>query len=128
MRMDETSAAASGSAKAETAQPVIEIADLPTEMREQPARELSASWIDGLRMESDRLLAAAPGRVFEQLTRAFERTLIERALSATGGRRIEAAQLLGIGRNTISRKIHELGMQDERKGAPPSGKDEGGDS
>ena len=107
---------------------LIEIADLPTEMREQPARELSASWIDGLRMESDRLLAAAPGRVFEQLTRAFERTLIERALSATGGRRIEAAQLLGIGRNTISRKIHELGMQDERKGAPPSGKDEGGDS
>ena len=104
---------------------VVEIADLPAEMREQPARALSASWIDGLRMESDHLLAVAPGRVFEQLTRAFERTLIERALSATCGRRIEAAQLLGIGRNTISRKIHELGMQDERKSSQHNGDAEG---
>ena len=44
------------------------------------------------------------------LSRDFERILIRRALSATGGRRIEAAQLLGIGRNTITRKIQELGL------------------
>ena len=35
---------------------------------------------------------------------------------ATGGRRIEAAQLLGIGRNTISRKIQDLGMDEGRSG------------
>nr|MBP8922925.1 hypothetical protein [Thauera sp.] len=42
--------------------------------------------------------------------------LIRRALAATGGRRIEAAQLLGIGRNTISRKIQDLGMDEGRGG------------
>ena len=46
------------------------------------------------------------------LSRDFERILIRRALTSTGGRRIEAAQLLGIGRNTITRKIQELGLED----------------
>ena len=95
---------------------VIEVADLPQEMREQSGREVPTSWIDGLGTEADRLIAAAPGEVFDRLTREFERTLIRRALAATGGRRIEAAQLLGIGRNTISRKIHDLGMDDGRGG------------
>ena len=45
--------------------------------------------------------------------RAFERTLINRALAHTGGRRIEAATALGIGRNTITRKIQELGIDGE---------------
>ena len=63
-----------------------------------------------------RLIAASPGEVFDRLTREFERTLIRRALAATGGRRIEAAQLLGIGRNTISRKIQDLGMDEGRSG------------
>jgi len=44
------------------------------------------------------------------LTHAFERVLINRALAHTGGRRIEAALALGIGRNTITRKIQELGL------------------
>ena len=44
------------------------------------------------------------------LTQTFERILISRALAHTGGRRIEAAQALGIGRNTITRKIAELGI------------------
>ena len=44
------------------------------------------------------------------LAQVFERILITRALAHTGGRRIEAAQALGIGRNTITRKIAELGI------------------
>ena len=40
----------------------------------------------------------------------FEKALITRALMHTGGRRIEAAQLLGLGRNTLTRKIQELGL------------------
>jgi two-component system nitrogen regulation response regulator GlnG len=51
------------------------------------------------------------GEVFDMLNRDFERILIRRALAATGGSRIEAAQLLGIGRNTITRKIQELGIE-----------------
>ena len=41
----------------------------------------------------------------------FERIVISRALTHTGGRRIEAAQALGIGRNTITRKIADLGIE-----------------
>jgi two-component system nitrogen regulation response regulator GlnG len=82
-------------------------------MRNQPSRETPIDWADGLGLEADRLLATSPGEVFERLTHKFERTLIRRALTATGGRRIEAAQLLGIGRNTITRKIQELGMDEE---------------
>ncbi len=95
---------------------VVEVADLPPEMRDQPGRESPTSWIEGLSTEADRLIAASPGEVFDRLTREFERTLIRRALAATGGRRIEAAQLLGIGRNTISRKIQDLGMDEGRGG------------
>ena len=95
---------------------VVEVADLPPEMRDNPGREAPTSWIEGLAGEADRLIAAHPGEVFDRLTREFERTLIRRALAATGGRRIEAAQLLGIGRNTISRKIQDLGMDEGRNG------------
>jgi two-component system nitrogen regulation response regulator GlnG len=94
----------------------VDIADLPAELRDgldnAARRDLPADWTAVLASETDRLIAAAPGQVFDQLTRQFEATLIRRALNATGGRRIDAAQLLGIGRNTITRKIQELGLDD----------------
>lgn len=65
-------------------------------------------WAAELAKEADRLLTTHPGRVLEELTRILEFTLIDRALVATGGRRVEAAGLLGMGRNTISRKIREM--------------------
>ncbi|MDR0633376.1 MAG: nitrogen regulation protein NR(I) [Azoarcus sp.] len=92
---------------------IVEIADLPGELRDRPAQEAPVNWIGGLGLEAERLFATAPGEAFDRLTREFERTLIRRALASTGGRRIEAAQLLGIGRNTITRKIQELGIEDE---------------
>ncbi len=92
----------------------IEIADLPTDLRDMPNREIPLDWLHGLADETDRLIAALPGQVHDRLTRDFERTLIQRALAATGGRRIEAAQMLGIGRNTITRKIQELGLDNEK--------------
>ena len=52
-----------------------------------------------------------PG-TWDELTRKFEARLIQAALDITRGRRIEAAQRLGIGRNTITRKIQELGLED----------------
>ncbi len=77
------------------------------------------NWLAALAEEADRLLAQRNGDVFEVLSRDFERTLIKRALNATGGRRIEAAQMLGIGRNTITRKIQELGIDGPRGGGSP---------
>jgi two-component system nitrogen regulation response regulator GlnG len=50
--------------------------------------------------------------VWDTLTRQFEGQLIHTALEITRGRRIEAAHKLGIGRNTITRKIQELGLDD----------------
>ena len=44
------------------------------------------------------------------LQASFERTLIEAALEATGGHRGEAARRLGLGRNTLARKIRDLGI------------------
>ncbi len=51
----------------------------------------------------------------DELTRRFEKALIVRALTQTGGRRIEAAHLLGLGRNTLTRKIQELGISADKK-------------
>ena len=90
---------------------VVEIPDLPPELRSQAPRETEADWKVALGAEADRMLAGRPGAVWDGLVREFERTLIRHALLASAGRRIEAAQMLGIGRNTITRKIQELGME-----------------
>ena len=50
--------------------------------------------------------------MWDLLTQQFEARLIQSALAVTRGRRIEAAHKLGIGRNTITRKIQELGLED----------------
>ncbi len=71
----------------------------------------AGEWEAGLEAEALRLLATGNRDVWEQLTRRFESRLILTALATTRGRRIEAAQKLGIGRNTITRKIQELGLE-----------------
>jgi two-component system nitrogen regulation response regulator GlnG len=71
-----------------------------------------ASWESGLEQEALALLNAGRTDVWDVLTRRFETSLIQAALATTRGRRIEAAQKLGIGRNTITRKIQELGIDD----------------
>ena len=92
----------------------IEIDDLPAEMRDVDTTTGASDWQEQLAATADDQLVGQPGSVWADLTRVFEATLIRRALAATGGRRIEAAQLLGIGRNTITRKIQELGLNDEK--------------
>jgi two-component system nitrogen regulation response regulator GlnG len=62
-------------------------------------------------LEASALLATDRTDVWDVLTARFEARLILAALAATRGRRIEAAQKLGIGRNTITRKIQELGLE-----------------
>ena len=69
------------------------------------------AWEHGLEVEAHELLASGRHDVWDALTRRFESKLILAALASTRGRRIEAAQKLGIGRNTITRKIQELGLE-----------------
>jgi two-component system, NtrC family, nitrogen regulation response regulator GlnG len=72
----------------------------------------ASDWLLGLEREASALLASGATDVWDTLTRKFEGRLIQSALNQTRGRRIEAALKLGIGRNTITRKIQELGMDD----------------
>ena len=72
----------------------------------------ATDWRIGLEEEANRLLQEGVPEVWDALTRKFESQLIHTALQMTRGRRIEAAQKLGIGRNTITRKIQELGLDD----------------
>ncbi len=70
------------------------------------------AWLAELRRDARRRLEAHEPAVWENLSQQFEASLIQTALEITRGRRIEAAQRLGIGRNTITRKIQELGLPD----------------
>ncbi len=76
-----------------------------------PSAPPAAAWEQGLEAEALALLASGRHDVWDELTRRFESRLILTALANTRGRRIEAAQKLGIGRNTITRKIQELGLE-----------------
>ena len=102
---------------------VIEVGDLPAEFRDQ-STAVASDWLSALEREAERRLARGQTGILDDLGRQFERTLISKALQRTGGRRIEAANLLGMGRNTITRKIQELGIEDEEKsGSDPDFRD-----
>jgi two-component system nitrogen regulation response regulator GlnG len=94
---------------------LVEVGDLPAELREAESIALATDWESGLAGEVDRLLAAGVDNVHGRLAHSFERILISRALARTGGRRIEAALALGIGRNTITRKIADLGIDGSKE-------------
>jgi two-component system nitrogen regulation response regulator GlnG len=75
-----------------------------------PAPAVGGSWLGDLQREARQLLESGVPDVWDTLSRQFEGQMIHTALEITRGRRIEAAQKLGIGRNTITRKIQELGL------------------
>ena len=83
---------------------------LAESLAEMPAH--GAVWLMDLEREARGLLEAGVPDVWDTLSRKFEGQMIHTALEVTRGRRIEAAQKLGIGRNTITRKIQELGLDD----------------
>jgi len=95
----------------------VEIADLPPEVRDGPAAAGGdIGWQQALDRELAQALARGERGVGDRLEKEFERALIRRALVHTGGHRMEAAQWLGWGRNTLTRKIQELGMETELRG------------
>ena len=94
----------------------VEVADLPPDVRGGGGSGTSGAAHDNdWKRALEREVAASLGRgeknIFDGLNRAFEAALITKALEHTGGRRIEAATLLGIGRNTLTRKVQELGLE-----------------
>ncbi|KMN47480.1 chemotaxis protein CheY [Chromobacterium violaceum] len=92
----------------------VEVADLPPELREPQAEAGGCPHGDWDRMLEDeirRRLRAGEVGIVDELTRRFETTCIRASLGHTGGRRVEAAHLLGWGRNTLTRKIQELGLE-----------------
>ncbi len=94
---------------------MIEVADLPAELRAETQTSADADWSVILRREVEKALMRGEANLMDALSRQFERALISQALVHTGGRRIEAAALLGIGRNTITRKIAELAIDARRE-------------
>jgi two-component system, NtrC family, nitrogen regulation response regulator GlnG len=68
-------------------------------------------WESGLRAEVARMLRENTSDVMDELARRFEAAVIREALDFTRGRKVEAAERLGIGRNTITRKIQELHLE-----------------
>ena len=103
----------------------IDVADLPPEVRAAPSaragdEEGDDGWRAALDRELARVLTRGDNAVGDRLAEEFERTLILRALAHTGGHRMEAAQRLGWGRNTLTRKIRELGLESElgKRGSP----------
>jgi two-component system nitrogen regulation response regulator GlnG len=91
----------------------IDIADLPPELKEDSSKPLNvASWQEALASEVMDALNRGEQNILETRSKEFEKILISKALVHTGGRRIEAATQLGMGRNTLTRKIQELGIEE----------------
>ncbi|CAH1388173.1 nitrogen regulation protein NR(I) [Candidatus Nitrotoga sp. M5] len=90
----------------------IEITDLPLEWREASAvtDASSVDWRYELSLQVAHALQRGDQNILSSFSQQFERTLITQALKHTDGRRIEAATLLGMGRNTMTRKVQEFGL------------------
>ena len=89
--------------------PVVLVDDLPPELKAAPPTSEAGNWEDLLAKWANKALAEEDGRpLLKHALPTFERILIKAALARTGGRRVEAAERLGWGRNTLTRKIAEL--------------------
>jgi len=91
----------------------IQLADLPPEIVNPVRDEIdnARNWEEHLRSWANSLIAQGQERVLDVATPLFEKTMIEIALKHTNGRKRDAAELLGWGRNTLTRKMKELSMQ-----------------
>ncbi len=85
---------------------------LPARSATEDAAAAAVDWSVALGQQARDWLQAGDAQVWERLAGQFETVLLRTALQLTQGRRAEAAQKLGIGRNTLTRKIQELGLDD----------------
>ncbi|MDZ7661487.1 nitrogen regulation protein NR(I) [Thiohalophilus sp.] len=90
---------------------VVHIDDLPPEMlHSKDETRFDGDWSELLRHWAEQELSRGHTAILDQAMPQFERVMIETALKKTGGRRQDAAKLLGWGRNTLTRKIKELNL------------------
>ena len=91
----------------------VHLEDLPPELMDRKAEDSpSGDWDKALRHWADQALARGQDDILSEAVPTFEKALIETALKHTAGRKRDAANLLGWGRNTLTRKLKELGMSD----------------
>ncbi|KKL09498.1 hypothetical protein LCGC14_2565240, partial [marine sediment metagenome] len=95
----------------------VHLGDLPPELKDSPVEKtvVSGNWEQQLRSWAQGELASGKQDILKMAVPTFERALIETALSHTNGRKRDAAELLGWGRNTLTRKLKELGMREEEE-------------
>ncbi len=93
----------------------IHLNDLPPELTKSPHQDeaTNGSWPSSLRDWVNEKLASGDENILDHVTPVVERILILSALQHTRGKRQEAARLLGWGRNTLTRKINELDMEND---------------
>ena len=92
----------------------IHLSDLPPELQTDISTisdQQTHSWQDGLLVWSQQQLAAGTEGIAEQVIADVEKILIKASLDKTRGRKNDAAHLLGWGRNTLTRKIKEYGIE-----------------
>ena len=93
--------------------------DLPVEAREPSVAAINeSSWTEALKVWATAQAERGGPPLLDDALPEFERTLIRVALQRTQGHRQEAARLLGWGRNTLTRKLKELGMSDKTEVGP----------
>jgi two-component system nitrogen regulation response regulator GlnG len=91
----------------------IRVEDLPSELNTEGAKAVDQDgWRSGLKHLIEQKLAHGESNILETLNPEFERILLQAALAHTGGRKQEAAVRLGWGRNTLTRKLKELGLDE----------------
>ena len=98
-----------------TAGNTINIADLPNDLKESDEDAVSVqnqvNWINGLEADINSKILQGNDQIYDAFIQLTEKSLIESALGYTKNKKIEAAKILGIGRNTITRKIKELNIK-----------------
>jgi len=87
----------------------VKLEDLPDDLKVENIENMN-DWTKVLQTWSENYLAKGNNNLLEEAIPDFERTIIKVALNKTMGRKKEAAELLGWGRNTLTRKIKELGL------------------
>ena len=92
---------------------IINISDLPEEIKNETTLftlDDVTSWEDGLKKVVFNAIVQGEENIYSNLINEFEKIIIQQALKQTKNRKIDAAKILGIGRNTITRKIKELSI------------------
>ena len=92
------------------------LSDLPPELQSEDGEKevrVQGDWQQMLRRWSERELKIGRRDILAQAIPEFERTMIETAMAHTGGRKKDAAQILGWGRNTLTRKLQEYDMESQ---------------